>query len=195
MSNIHPAEAEERVLKLGYNRFLDLYEEIISEQFWSEEPSMRLTKIKDICSVYTEMLKYPPLKHILANATHPHYMLVGKDFVTFLRNLLLHFPYFKTWSEIRFDKTLITTFETTGSIDKFLSKTHPEDIKYRFWDSKAKKMTYVEVHLNTKYANNECVQLNDIISEKSGVRFLCIFMKGILMTQIESISDASLTIT
>lgn len=48
-------------------------------------------------------------------------------------------------------------------------------------------MIYIEVRLNTKYAEEEFVRLNDIISEKDGVKFLCIFMKDVLMTQIENI--------
>lgn len=97
MADFHPTATEERLLSLGYSRFLDLYEEITDDKFWQEEAGLRLAKIKDICSVYTELLKYPPLEYVLANAKRPHYALIGRDFTSFLRNLLLHFPYFKNW--------------------------------------------------------------------------------------------------
>jgi len=188
MPDIHPTIAEARVLEIGYDRFLNLYEEVMNENFRRKRPSTRLTKIKELCSVYSELIKYAPLEFVLENTQRPHFTLIGKEFINFLRNLLLHFPYYETWNQIGFDKALITTLEASGSIDKFLSREHPEDLKYRFWEPSKKRMTYIEVHLKTAYSNGEFIWLEEMVTEKDGVRFLAIFMKEVLMTQVESIS-------
>lgn len=187
MPDIHPTKAEVRVLEIGYNRFLDLYEEIMHENFRKKRPSTRLAKVKDLCSIYSELIKYAPLEFLLENAERPNYKLIGKELINFLRNLLLHFPYYESWSQIGFDKALITTMEASGSIDKFLTRKHPEELKYRFWEPAKKRMTYIEVHLNTAYSEGKFVWLEEMVSERDGVRFLAIFMKDVLMTQVETL--------
>jgi hypothetical protein len=107
--------------------------------------------------------------------------------MNFLRNILLHFPYFDSWEQVGFDKALITSLESSGTIDKFLELEHREDLKYRFWESDKKRMTYIKVNLNTGYSKGEFVWLKEIIPEKNGIKFLAIFMHGVLMTQVESI--------
>lgn len=163
----------------------------MDDNFSKIPPDERLRYIKDICSVYTELLKYPPFEFIFKATARPDYSLIGREMTSFLRNLLLHFPYYRNWSEIGFDKSVITTFEKSGTIDKFLSKEHSKDIKYRFWDSSTKKMTYVQLHLDSKYRDGEFIMLNSIISEGEGVKFLCIFMKDVLMTQVDNVSKIS----
>lgn len=188
MPEIHPTKAEVRVLEIGYDRFLDIYTEIMSDSFWRKRPSTRLARVKDLCSVYSELIKYAPLQFILEHEERPHFKLIGKEFMNFLRNLLLHFPYFESWKQIGFDKALITTLESSGSIDKFLARKHPEDIKYRFWEPGKERMTYIQVHLDTAYSKGDFVWLEEMVPEKNGVKFLAIFMKQVLMTQVESIS-------
>lgn len=187
MADVHPNKAELRVLEVGYNRFLDLYEDVMNDNFRRRRPATRLAMIKDLCSVYSELIKYAPLEYILENAVRPHFKLIGKELVNFLRNLLLHFPYFESWQQIGFDKELITTLKASGSIDKFLTRVHPEELKYRFWEPAKKRMTYIEVHLNTAYSKGEFVWLEEMVPEKDGVKFLAIFMKDVLMTQVETL--------
>lgn len=189
MAQIHPTNNELKLLEMGYDRFLDLYEEIMSDHFWRKSPPYRLLKIKDMCAVYVELIKYPPINHALSSATRPHYKLVGKEFTAFLRNLLLHFPFFNKWSDIGFDKSFITTFESTGSIDRFLSRNHPEHVKFRFWESSKKQMTYVHINLGTKYSDGEYVWLRNIVPEREGVKFLCVFMRDVIMTQATNVNE------
>ena len=96
MTDIHPTKAEFRVLEIGYNRFLDLYEDVMNENFMRKRPATRLAIVKDLCSVYSELIKYAPLEFVLENAERPHFKLMGKELINFLRNLLLHFPYFES---------------------------------------------------------------------------------------------------
>lgn len=187
---MHPTREEEHFLKLGYNRFLDLYDEIMTDSFWRRKPETRLHAIKDIFSVYTELIQYEPLRYILEKNPRPHYQTVGKDLMKFIRNILFHFPFYTKWSDIVFNKSLILTFNTSNSsIDKFLTRPQSEEIKYRFWEEKTKKMTYIAVKIPDNYQTGDEVRLKDIVSEKDGVKFCLIFMHGVLMSQVESIGE------
>ena len=186
MNQIHPTKEEEEFLKIGYNRFLDVYEEIMSESFWHRKPTARLYVIKDAFSIYSELLQYEPLKLILKNNLRPDYQTVGKDLMKFIRNILLHFPFYTEWSDVIFNKSLILTFDTSNSsIDKFLSGS--KELKYRFWDAKVKKMTYIVIDVPDKYQAGDSIYLKDVVSEKDGVKFCLIFMHSVLMSQVESI--------
>lgn len=41
---IRPTKAEELFLSLAYNRFYDLYEEVMKDDFWDKEPWYLLAK-------------------------------------------------------------------------------------------------------------------------------------------------------
>jgi transposase InsO family protein len=56
--HIHPTIIEKEFLDISYNRFHDLYDEIMNETFWDKEPSYRLYRVKEIFAVYFELLKY-----------------------------------------------------------------------------------------------------------------------------------------
>jgi len=43
--NIRPTKSEELFLTLGYNRFYDLFDEIIEDDFWSKEDWYRFSKV------------------------------------------------------------------------------------------------------------------------------------------------------
>lgn len=187
---MHPTREEEYFLKIGYNRFLDLYEEVMKDSFWRKAPATRLHVIKDIFSVYNELIQYEPLKFILENNPRPHYQTVGKDLMKFIRNILFHFPFYTRWSDIVFSKSLILTFDTSNSsIDKFLSKPRLEEIKYRFWEEKIKKMTYIAVKMPGSYQDGNDTHIKDVVSERDGVKFCLIFMHSVLMSQVESIKE------
>ena len=188
MTQIHPTKDEEAYLRIGYSRFLDLYDEIMVESFWHRKPTTRLYIIKDIFSIYNELIQYEPLRFALVSNPRPNYLTVGKELMKFVRNLLLHFPFFTKWSEIVFSKSLILTFDNTNSsIHKFLSKSYSDKIKYRFWEESIKQMTYVTISLSGEYQSGKEVFLKDIVSEKDGVKFCVVFMHSVLMSQVESV--------
>ena len=93
---IIPSTAEKELLTLAYNRFYDLYEEIMSDSFWSKEDSYRFNKIKEIFSTYAEILNYPPIKWVISylkNNRPPMEAEIGSEFFAFIRNILVHFPF------------------------------------------------------------------------------------------------------
>ena len=181
-----PSRAEERYLALGYDRFYSLFKEINSEAFWDLSPEIRFFKIKDIFSIYTELIKYKPIDHILANDARPHAELLGRRFIKFIRNVLQHFPFFTQWDEVYVDRELVTALEPSGTIDKFLMDTHAYDTKFRVWNPTSKVMTYVDINLNTGYGEGHAVFLSNMLNEKDGVMLLCLLMRKYLDTQIEN---------
>jgi len=59
-------------------------------------------------------------------------------------------------------------------------------MKYRFWEEKHKRMTYITIVCPNDYKLNNRIYLKDILSEKNGVKFCLIFMYRILQSQIEA---------
>jgi len=60
--NLRPNKAEKEFLQLAYNKFYDIFEEIMADSFWRKRKSYRFSKVKDGFSVYAELLNYEPLK-------------------------------------------------------------------------------------------------------------------------------------
>ncbi len=60
-----PTKSEELFLSLGYNRFYDLFDEVMDDEFWEKENWYRFSKVSNIFSVYAEILAYEPFKHVL----------------------------------------------------------------------------------------------------------------------------------
>lgn len=198
---MRPDQKDLEVLNLFYNRFYDLYEEINSDIFFDTEATMRFYKIREIFSVYKELLKYDPIKdyltYIKSWGRPPLEGFIVDDLFSFIRNLLSHFPIFNNWNEVYINKNLATWIKS-WMIDRFISKSTKikidgkGNIKYRIWEKDKKKMTYISVNLPEQYVNN--IYLKDIISERHGVKFCIAFMKQILDTQIIDNEEANIVI-
>ena len=65
MNELKQSQPEIKFLTLAYNRFYDLYDEIMDDSFWSKNEWERFSKIKQAFDIYTEVLNYEPLKHII----------------------------------------------------------------------------------------------------------------------------------
>lgn len=82
--NIRPNEAEVEFLTLAYNRFYDIFEEVMNDSFWDKDEWYRFSKIKDGFSVYTELLSYEPIKwviEVMKKARPPMEAEIGRDFL------------------------------------------------------------------------------------------------------------------
>ena len=184
-----PSVAEKELLTLAYNRFYDLFDEIMSDNFWEKEDYYRFSRIKDIFSIYAEILNYPPIGWIieyLKKTRPPMEAEIGSEFFAFIRNVMVHFPFFQTWCDVWINKTIVNWYKEGQSIDKFLTKYQgQEPVKYRFWEADKKKMSYITINFPTAYREGNKVFLKDILSEKDGVKFSLVLMRGILDTQIE----------
>ena len=62
---IRPTKAEELFLSLGYNRFYDLFEEVMEDDFWAKEPWCRFSKVSQAFAIYAESLAYEPFKYVI----------------------------------------------------------------------------------------------------------------------------------
>lgn len=185
-----PTEAEELFLKLGYNRFYDIFEEVMVEEFWDKESWYRFSKVSNAFAVYGELLSYEPFKHVLEaikKQRPPMESEIGGPLFKFVRNVLVHFPVYETWDEVWVSKALVNWNKEGLTIDRFLNKFAGHDeIKYRFWEAKKKKMTYMSIQFPKEYGDSK-IYLKDMIYEKDGVKFSFIMMRQILNTQVESV--------
>ena len=189
MKNIlRPVIAEKEFLDLAYNRFYDIFEEVMAESFWSKRKNYRFSRIKEGFAIYAELLNYEPLKWViehLRKARPPMEAEIGSELFRFIRNVISHFPFFDTWDEVWIKKSIINWNRDDQSIDKFLNKYFGKStIKYRFWEARIKKMTYLSINFPQEYQNNK-IYLKEILSEKAGVKFSFILMRQIIDTQIE----------
>ncbi|MFT5427004.1 MAG: hypothetical protein ACI9ZT_001953 [Gammaproteobacteria bacterium] len=189
---MRPNKPEELFLSLAYNRFYDLFDEIIEDDFWEKEDWYRFTKVSNIFAVYAELLTYEPFKHVLEALKRqrpPMESEIGGPLFKFVRNILAHFPVFETWDDVWISKELVNWQREGLTIDQFLKKySGHEVIKYRFWEAEKKHMTYMSIQFPQEYEDNK-IYLKDMISEKDGVKFSLIMMRQILNTQVESIGE------
>lgn len=192
MNDIEPNKSELQFLTLAYNRFYDIYEEVMVDDFWSKDEWERFSKIKQAFSIYAELLNYEPLKLViekLKTARPPMESEIGSELFKFVRNVVAHFPFFKSWDDVWINNSLVNWYKDGQTIDKFLKKYEGhKEVKYRFWEPAKKEMTYLTISFPKEYLNDSKVFLKDIITEKEGVKFAFILMKQIMNTQVEEIS-------
>ncbi len=185
---------ELQFLALAYNRFYDLYEEVMDDNFWSKNDWERFSKIKQAFSIYAELLNYEPIKWVIEKiktARPPTESEIGSELFKFVRNLVAHFPFFKSWDEVWINRSLVNWYKDGQTIDKFLKKYEGHnEVKYRFWESSKKKMTYLSICFPTEYLKDVKIYLKDIITEQEGVKFSFILMRQIMDTQVEEIRYA-----
>ncbi|MGB3751091.1 MAG: hypothetical protein WA945_05945, partial [Arcobacteraceae bacterium] len=174
-----------------YTRFYDLQEEIFDDKFWTLEPKYRFSRIKEIFAVYTELLNYEPIEWVINEIKEkrpPMESEIASKLFKFIRNLILHFPFFDSWDDVWFDMELINWKGRIESIHNFLSKYQlTGEVKYRFWENNKKLITYLAINFPSNYLENQKIYLKDIMIEKEGVKFSVIMMKQVLDTQVESI--------
>lgn len=194
------SEKEIEVLTLFYNRFYELYEEITNENFIEENAQIRFFKLREAFSIYKELLSYEPIKSYIDWMKHggrpPLEGVIADGLFSFIRNLLLHFPVFKTWDEVYINKNL-ATWSKIGQIDKFLDKCPKIKIDgtgilhYRIWEVKKKKMTYFTINFPEEYGE-ENIFLKDIISENVGMKFCMALMREVLDTQVKNAEEPNI---
>ncbi|MCG8429607.1 MAG: hypothetical protein MJA29_00310 [Candidatus Omnitrophica bacterium] len=189
---MRPNKSEELFLSMGYNRFYDLFKEIVKDDFWKNKDSYRFCKVSNIFAVYSELLTYEPFKYVLEAIKQqrpPMESEIGGPLFKFIRNILIHFPLFETWNDVWVSKELVNWQREGHTIDSFLNKyAGQKEVKYRFWEADKKRMTYISIKFHQKYGEDK-IYLRDMITEKDGIKFSLIMMKQILNTQVESVIE------
>ena len=192
-----PSRKERKFLTLSYNYFIDIYEEVFTEEFWRTDEYYRFCRIREAFSNYVELLNYDPLKEVIEKYKYqrpPMEAEIGSEVFRFFRNVIIHNPFFKSWDEVWVDKDTANWHREGKSIDKFLRKYHRhKPVKYRIWDPITLKMTYLSINFPTKYTSSHKIFVKDILNERSGVIFSLVLMIEILFTQVESISKVAPT--
>jgi len=186
---LRPNDSEMQFLQLAYNRFYDLFDEIDADSFWEKDELYRFTTIRECFFIYSEILNYEPIKWVIKQIKEsrpPMEAEIGKEYFGFIRNLLVHFPFFTKWSEIYFNKSLINWCGVSRSIDKFLSNYEGHSpIKYRVWSAEKRKFSYVTIGFPQGYSLDKKIYLSRMLPEREGAVFSLAFMKNILDTQVK----------
>jgi hypothetical protein len=187
-SNLKPNAAEQVFLGFAYSRFIDLFKEIDAAEFWERDAKYRFSRVRDVFSVYAELLNYEPIQHILKEIESRRIVEseLGKELFQMIRNLIAHFPLFDTWDDIRFTKELITWEGKSRVIDKFCEKFKGRDeVKYRIWNPKTREFSYLTIRFPKDYDKNKEILLKDLLEEKEGARFSIRLMLRILLENVE----------
>lgn len=185
-----------------YNRFYDLYDEIINDKFNQLSSGLRFFKLREAFAVYKEIINYRPIKNYLKWAKQggrpPLQGIIADDLFTFIRNLLQHFPLFNSWNEVYINKNL-ANWSQKGQIDKFLNNCTKIKIdgcgtlNYRMWEIDKKKMTYFTINFPQAYNTNN-IYLKDILQEEVGMKFCMQLMKDVIDTQVENSTESKIVI-
>lgn len=183
------SKPEDQFLGLAYNRFYDLYDEVMSDSFWKKDAWERFSKIHQAYSIYGELLSYEPIKWTIEHlrvARPPKEAEIGSEMFKVIRNVLVHFPIYNSWDDVWVTEQLVNWCTEGRTIDKFFKQYDGADpVKYRFWESDKKGMTYLSIMFPKGYSKGDKVWLKDLISERDGVRFSFVLMRQILDTQVE----------
>jgi len=187
--DLRPNKAELEFLTLSYNRFYDIFEEVIDDSFWDKDEWYRFSKVKEGFAIYPELLNYEPIKWVITHikvSRPPMEAEIGSELLKFIRNVIIHFPFFNSWNDVWINQSTINWHKDGQSIDRFLRKYKGrETVKYRFWEADKKKMTYLSINFPKRYEDNTKIYLKDFLTEKEGVKFSFILMRQILDTQVE----------
>jgi hypothetical protein len=186
---IRPNKAELEFLSLSYNRFHDIFEEVMEDSFWEKDEWYRFAKVKDGFAVYCELLNYEPIKWVIERmkkSRPPMEAEIGGQLFKFIRNVITHFPFFDGWDEVWINQSIINWYREGQSMDKFIKKYRGhKTVKYRFWEADKKKMTYLSINFPKHYEESSKIYLKDFLTEKEGIKFSFLLMRQILDTQVE----------
>jgi hypothetical protein len=190
MNDKRPNKQEIVFLTQAYNFFYDICEEMHNESFWQKDPYYRFSRVRDAFLVYSEVLEYEPIEwflETLKKARPPMEAELSREFFLFIRNLLIHFPFFKSWDEMAFTKGLINWSKPGRTIDKFLLKFAGHDfVKYRVWDPQNKKFEYVTISFPKFYDDGTEIKLRNFMPEREGMIFSISLMRVVLDSQVEA---------
>jgi hypothetical protein len=190
-NDLRPNNKEKIFLTLAYNRFYDIFEEIEKNDFWKKDSWYKYYKIRDAFQIYSELLNYEPIQWFIKYIKKhrpPMEAEIGSELFKFIRNITSHFPFFDSWNDVYVNKNLINWYKDGQSIDKFLEKYKKHDeIKYRVWQPKKKKMIYLSIKFPQEYNKDNKIYLKNILNEKEGIIFSMALMKNIIDTQVEKI--------
>lgn len=192
-----PTDDEIQFLNQAYNFFYDLHDEMKVEDFWKKDAYYRFSRVRDAFLVYSEVLEYEPIGwflEALKKNRPPMEAELSKEFFLFVRNILIHFPFFKSWDEVKVTKGLINWSKPGRTIDKFLTRFAGHNfVKYRIWVPKDKKFEYVTISFPAAYDEKTEIHLKDMMPEREGMIFSLTLMKTVLDSQVEQTTSTGHT--
>lgn len=161
-------EQKSDFLVKAFERFLTLQEKIKDD---AVPPSIKLLYLKEIFAIFSEIEQFSDVR-----ATFQPTAIIEPvfAFVTFLRNVLLHFPIYDTWNEIQISADFandLSPGHKASSISKYLNANAGEDdlditLTTEFGDLPAK------IRFSAIKGAGDLIFLKDIITEDEVVNVL-----------------------
>jgi hypothetical protein len=183
---LYPNSAEEDFLNRAYPAFYDAKDRLESDTDLSAE--QRLASVTQILALYTELLAYKPIQLFVdeINRSRPPGEATAYQYFEMIRHILVHFPFYKTWSDVVFDRTLITWQGRHKKIDNFMCRMDGhEPYKWRIWDHTTKTMTYgYELRFPQTYKAGGDIYLQDLVSEDEGIQFCLLLIDRAFKSQV-----------
>lgn len=190
---IKPTREEAVVLEQFFKGFLVRYREIRDPGFYKRSAEVRLLILKELFSIYNELYLYEPIRSYIdtLDTRRPaSEKFIALDCFRFIRNIFIHYPFFRTWDEIYMTKSLASWSKNikNNAIDKFLKKcTELDELdrnpKFRVWDSKGKVFHFYEFAFPNKYDERK-IYLREIVEERAGIEFCTLMMLKVLAVKI-----------
>lgn len=177
-------EKNKDFLRLLNERFIKLREKIMDDDFFLIDEDRKFSIIKEILTVYSELLKGNRIKELIKNkkkSKNDNDDLFEYNFFNFIRHLLIHFPLYDNWNEVCFWESMINWSSNSWTMDPFLRKNQ-ENITINI-SRKDKSKKYFNIYLNQNYSENQEIYLKDIISEKDAVVFLRWIIEDLVLTE------------
>ena len=126
-NQLRPNQTEIQFLTLAYNRFYDIFAEVMDDSFWGKDAWYRFSKVKDGFGVYSELLNYEPLRWVLDNmkiSRLPMEAEIARELFKFVRNITTHLPFFDSWEDVWINKSLVNWLGEGRFIRKYVGKEH-----------------------------------------------------------------------
>ena len=102
-ADLRPSKSEIQFLTLAHNRFDDVFEEVMADDFWQRDAWYRFAKLREGFAVYSEIMNYEPIKWVLEDlkkSRPPMEAEIASELFKVIRNVLLHFPFFDQWDDV-----------------------------------------------------------------------------------------------
>jgi len=147
-------------------------------------PELRLLYIKELYGIFSELNKIKFIRTYPNGNPNEETLIILqnlKSTVSFVRNVLLHFPLFKTWNDIWISKDFakfmndepthkkFTNSKNYGTIYHYLTTAqNKESLSFKL-DMKDKSTTIFTINYPNVTSDEEKIYLKDILTEEDGV--------------------------
>jgi hypothetical protein len=158
-----------KFIEMAYARISDIEDQLDMDL---TPPEIRLYYLKDLFTIFNELLKIKEIKRLDKTDDLTRRRLTELiHTVDFIRNILLHFPLFKTWDDIYISREFNSGMGGSkgGRIHKFLHPETPmESLAFKLTMEKNMGEREFTIRFPDQLALEGNIYIKDILTEKEG---------------------------